>query len=141
MLRTEETSNRLPDPSNHLTRSNRFAGRAIWGAVAIVLLAVTALQVQNHGGGWYALGFALMPDLGLLAGAARGLEKGQLAPRAAPLYNALHRFGGPAILGGLAVAGLLPAVWLSAALGWGLHIAVDRAVGYGLRGEDGFQRA
>jgi len=140
MLRTEETSNRLPDPSNHLTRSNRFAGRAIWGAVAIVLLAVTALQVQNHG-------VAGMPSdshscpTSVCSPVRRAVWKRPARSRAAPLYNALHRFGGPAILGGLAVAGLLPAVWLSAALGWGLHIAVDRAVGYGLRGEDGFQRA
>ena len=77
----------------------RVAGRIVWGAAAVSLLAATVLQVQDHGGGWLALGFALMPDLGLLAGAARGLEKGQMAPRAVPIYNALHRFIGPAVLG------------------------------------------
>jgi hypothetical protein len=117
-----------------------IAGRAIWGAAAISLLAATVLQVQDHGGGWLALGFALMPDLGLLAGAAHGLEKGQLAPRAVPIYNALHRLAGPAVLASLALTGVLPSIWLSAALGWALHISIDRAVGYGLRGSDGFQR-
>lgn len=117
-----------------------IAGRAVWSAAALSLLAATVLQVQDHGGGWLALGFALMPDLGLLAGAARGLEKGQLAPRAVPIYNALHRLTGPAVLAGLALTGVLPSVWLSAALGWALHISIDRAVGYGLRGSDGFQR-
>jgi hypothetical protein len=114
--------------------------RLAWGAAAVGLLAGTILQVQDHGGGWLALGFALMPDLGLLAGIGRGLEKGQLAPRAVPIYNALHRFVGPVVLAALVVTGILPAVWLSAALGWALHIAIDRAVGYGFRGADGFQR-
>ena len=114
--------------------------RLAWGAAAVGLLAGTILQVQDHGGGWLALGFALMPDLGLLAGIDRGLEKGQLAPRAVPIYNALHRFVGPVVLAALVVTGILPAVWLSAALGWALHIAIDRAVGYGFRGADGFQR-
>lgn len=118
-----------------------IAGRVVWGAAAVSLLAATVLQVQDHGGGWLALGFALMPDLGLLAGAARGLEKGQMAPRAVPIYNALHRFIGPAVLAALVLAGVLPVVWLSAALGWALHITIDRTVGYGLRGSDGFQRS
>jgi hypothetical protein len=116
---------------------SRFA----WGIAAASLLTATVLQVQDHSGGWLALGFALMPDLGLMAGAARGLEKGQLAPRAVPIYNALHRFAGPAVIALLAFAGVLPAVWLSAALGWALHIAIDRTVGYGLRDSDGFQRS
>jgi hypothetical protein len=39
------------------------------------------------------------------------------------------------------ITGVLSPIWLSAALGWALHIAIDRAVGYGLRGSDGFQRS
>ncbi len=119
----------------------KIVRRLGWGVAAAALLAGAILQVQDHGGGWLALGFALMPDLGLVAGIGRGLQKGQLAPRAVPIYNALHRFVGPVLLALLAIAGVLPAVWLSAALGWALHIAIDRAVGYGLRGSDGFQRA
>ena len=30
--------------------------------------------------------------------------------------------------------------WLVGALAWALHVAIDRAVGYGLRTPDGFQR-
>ncbi len=112
-----------------------------WGAVSATLLVATALQVQEHGGGWLALGFALMPDIGLVAGMDRGLQKGQLAPRAVPVYNALHRLIGPVALAVLTLTGVLPSLWLAAALGWALHIAIDRAVGYGLRGSDGFQRA
>lgn len=119
----------------------RWRSRVAWGGAAIALLAGTVLQVQDHGGGWLALGFAFMPDLGLLAGMQRDLPKGQLAPRAVPLYNVLHRLPGPLALGALALSGILPQVWLGAALAWSLHIAIDRAVGYGLRGADGFQRS
>jgi Domain of unknown function (DUF4260) len=59
--------------------------------------------------------------------------KGQLHPRAVPLYNALHRFIGPILLA------FVPG-FLLGALAWGLHIAIDRTVGYGLRSRDGFQR-
>jgi hypothetical protein len=121
--------------------SDSTVARLGWGAAAVAMLAGTVLQVQDHGGGWLALGFALMPDLGLFAGMQRGLQKGQLAPRAVPIYNALHRFVGPVVLAALTLAGVFPALWLSAALGWALHIAIDRAVGYGLRGADGFQRS
>jgi Domain of unknown function (DUF4260) len=58
---------------------------------------------------------------------------GQLHPRAVPLYNALHRFPGPILLA------FVPG-FLLAAVAWGLHIAIDRTVGYGLRSRDGFQR-
>lgn len=133
-------SERIPSAAEGGAERSFPTGKLAWGAVALSLLGATVLQVQDSGGGWLALGFALMPDLGLLAGAARGLEKGQLAPRAVPIYNALHRFVGPAMIAALVLAGVLPNVWLSAALGWALHISIDRAFGYGLRGSDGFQR-
>ncbi len=140
MFSIRTITNRPFDPTSNPSSRNRFAGRARWGVAALGLLAATVLEVQNHGGGWLVLGFALMPDLGLLAGMARGLLKGQLAPRAVPIYNALHRFVGPAMLAGFAITGLLPTVWFAAALAWALHIAVDRTAGYELRGADGFQR-
>ena len=137
MLRNQTVS----DLARSSTLGSKTARRLGWGVAAAALFAAAILQVQDHGGGWLALGFALMPDLGLVAGIDRGLQKGQLAPRAVPIYNALHRFVGPVLLALLVIAGVLPAIWLSAALGWALHITVDRAVGYGLRGSDGFQRS
>ena len=80
------------------------------------------------------------PDVPLLLGAGSGLERGQLHPRAVPLYNLVHRFWGPLVLGAVALAAGLPAAWLVGALAWATHVAVDRAVGYGLRAPDGFQR-
>ena len=80
-----------------------------------------------------------MPDVALFVGIAPGLAKGQLHSRAVPLYNALHRFTGPLALA-IAAAAFLPLGYLVGALAWGLHIAVDRVAGYGLRTPDGFQR-
>ena len=114
--------------------------RRIAGLAAPVLVAgLASLLIATDGGGWYALAFALMPDLALLVGMTPGLAKGQLHPRAVPLYNALHHPAGPILLALASLAGLgTPA--LAAALAWGTHIAVDRAVGYGPRTREGFQR-
>jgi hypothetical protein len=78
--------------------------------------------------------------LALLYGAAGGLAKGQLHPRAVGLYNLGHRFWGPFLLGVLASFGVISFGFFIGALVWGFHIALDRAVGYGLRTPDGFQR-
>jgi Domain of unknown function (DUF4260) len=111
-----------------------------YGGLAVALAGATIATVfTRDASGWVALGFAMMPDIALIAGMSSGLEKGQLHPRAVPLYNVLHSFIGPIALGLLGVA--LGPSWLAAALAWGAHIAVDRAVGYGMRTSEGFQRA
>jgi hypothetical protein len=88
---------------------------------------------------WQIWAFLAVPDVALLLGIAPGLQKGQLHPRAVPLYNALHRLGGPALLG-LASIWLGPA-WLAGALAWAAHIFMDRCFGYGLRTPEGFLQA
>ena len=87
--------------------------------------------------------FAIGPDLTFIAGIGQPatLERGQMPSRAVPAYNALHRIWGPLALGILATAGFLPPVLLVGALVWGFHISFDRAIGYGLRTRDGFQRS
>ena len=89
---------------------------------------------------WQLFAFGAMPDIALFVGIGSGLAKGQLHPRAVPLYNALHHPAGPVAFVVVAAA-FLPAGYLVGALAWGLHIAVDRVAGYGLRTPDGFQRA
>lgn len=61
----------------------------------------------------------------------------------AVLYNSVHNYGGPAVLAGAYAVGLAQGapVW---ALGlvsacWGFHVSVDRALGYGLKTDEGFQ--
>jgi hypothetical protein len=78
----------------------------------------------------------------LLAGVAALalLAQGQLHPRVEGTYNALHRVWGPLLLAALVAAGVLGTGFLVGALAWGLHIAIDRVAGYGLRSPDGFGR-
>ena len=125
----------------HIAHDNRVARRSAYGALAGVLLAAAVFVIVDRDTGWWQFFvFGAMPDIALFVGIAPGLAKGQLHPRAVPLYNALHRFPGP-IAFGIVAAALLPAGYLVGALAWGLHIAVDRVAGYGLRTPDGFQRA
>ena len=83
--------------------------------------------------------FAIGPDLALLFGISSTLEQGQLHPRAVRLYNALHSYWGPGLLAAAVI--VLPAGYLIGALAWAFHISLDRAVGYGMRTRDGFQRS
>lgn len=123
------------------TPSSTAPRRAAHGALAAALLAAAVYLLVDQGAGWWQFfAFGAMPDLALFLGIGAGLAKGQLHPRAVPAYNALHRFAGPPALGVVVVAASLPAGYLVGALAWALHIAVDRAAGYGLRTPDGFQR-
>jgi hypothetical protein len=63
-----------------------------------------------------------------------------LHPRAVPFYNALHSLLGPAALTVATAAFGWSNLWFVAALAWTTHIAIDRAVGYGMRNRNGFQR-
>jgi uncharacterized protein DUF4260 len=107
--------------------------RIAYAALAAALLTASILVIARDGALWQFFAFGAAPDLALFAGIGAGLAKGQLHPRAVPLYNALHRFPGPIVLA------FVPGFQVGA-LAWALHIAVDRAVGYGLRSRDGFQR-
>jgi hypothetical protein len=116
-----------------------MSSRILYAALTVALVAALALEMAVTDTSWWlVVVFLLGPDVALLAGIGSGLEKGQLHPRAVPLYNALHRYWGPAAL---ALASLvLPEGWLAAALAWAVHVSLDRAIGYGLRTPDGFQR-
>jgi Domain of unknown function (DUF4260) len=113
--------------------------RIAYAALTAVLIAALALEVAATDTPWWlVVVFLLGPDIALFLGIGSGLEKGQLHPRAVPLYNALHRYWGPAALALASI--VLPEGWLAAALAWALHVSVDRTVGYGLRTPEGFQR-
>ena len=108
--------------------------RIAYAALAAALLTAAIVVISRDGHLWQFFAFGAAPDLALFVGIGSGLAKGQLHPRAVPLYNALHRFIGPILLA------FVPG-FLVGALAWALHIAVDRTVGYGLRTRDGFQHA
>ena len=124
-----------------LAQPRRSGRRLAYGLLAVTLLAVIGFVVVEHATGyWQLAAFGLGPDLALLLGAGGGLARGQLHPRAVPLYNALHRVWGPLALLTVATVAGLPLGYLVAGLAWAFHVALDRSVGYGLRTPDGFQR-
>jgi hypothetical protein len=116
-----------------------MTSRIAYSVLTAVLVLALALEVAVSGASWWiVIVFLLGPDVALVLGTGSGLQKGQLHPRAVPLYNLLHRYWGPIAL---ALASLvLPKGWPAAALAWAVHVSLDRAIGYGLRTPDGFQR-
>ncbi len=98
----------------------------------LAVAAVTAALYAHIGANWWLFAALwLAPDLsmlGYLFGSCRG----------ARIYNAVHSYVAPAMLGLSALLlhahGLLPF-----ALIWGNHIGVDRLLGYGLKYADGFK--
>jgi hypothetical protein len=115
--------------------------RVVYLALALLIVASIVIEVVRHRTGYWQLGvFGVGPDLALLAAAGAGLARGQIHPRAVPLYNALHRFWAPVVLLALAGLGVAGVAYLIGALVWCFHISFDRTVGYGLRTRDGLQR-
>ena len=115
-------------------RPDNIATRLAWLSAGVGAAAVSIALL-----GPWALALWLLPDLALLLGYSPEHSKdGRLAPRAVPIYNAVHALPGPLAL---VIAGLVvsPAV-LGLGLIWLSHVAVDRACGYGLRDRDGNQR-
>jgi hypothetical protein len=84
--------------------------------------------------------FGIVPHLPVLLGFGRPHARGQLAPRAVPLFNVMHQPVLPLAVLGLAAAGVLPSFWLVGALAWLSHIAVDWGLSNGLRTADGYLR-
>jgi hypothetical protein len=118
------------------------ATRLGYAGAAALLLAAIVFELARHGTGyWQFAAFGFGPDIALFYGIAANLEKGQLHPRAVRLYNLLHRYWLPLGLLGAASLGVVPLGYVVGALAWAFHISIDRAVGYGLRTRDGFQRS
>lgn len=114
--------------------------RAFYAALGVAAIALAiAVVISQHASWWQLVVLAIAPDITLLFGTGRGLERGQLNPRAVPFYNAVHRLLPPVVL--IALAFLLHADgWLAGGLAWVAHIAIDRSLGFGLRTPEGFQR-
>lgn len=97
-------------------------------AEAVAALAVYAVLGESW---WLFAALVLAPDLSFLAYLA--------GPRVgAVIYNSVHMTVGPAVLvciGLYTGTGLL----LSIAAIWMFHIGWDRALGYGLKGYEGFE--
>lgn len=91
---------------------------------------------------WAFLTTFAAPDLTFVIGAGQPTQKGHLAARAVPWYNAMHRIWLPLAATAIIGVTLAPLAFGSLALfigglSWMAHIALDRAAGYGLRNPDG----
>ena len=119
--------------------------RMIWGVLGIALLAFAIFESVKYG--WVAAAvvfvFAVLPDVALI-GAFR--EAGLLRPERVAFYNTLHAPWIPLALIAVSIIAPLPSLgWglrgglelFLAGLAWLMHIALDRAVGYGVRERDG----
>jgi hypothetical protein len=115
----------------HLTRVTPTVLLQLEGLVLLALCCTAYQHLFPHRWLLFALLF-LLPDLSLLGYAAN-------APRfAAALYNSIHTFTLPALLG---LASYLFS-WhtsLALALIWFAHISFDRGAGYGLKFAEGFK--
>jgi hypothetical protein len=122
-------------------RARSSAGRLAYATLTTILLTAIVFEAVEHGTGYWQIAvFGLGPDIALFYSAGAKLAKGQLHPRAVRLYNALHRYWPALAVATLASFGLLPLGFFVGALAWAFHISLDRALGYGLRTRDGFQR-
>ncbi|MER5457595.1 DUF4260 family protein [Micromonospora sp. NPDC002389] len=104
-------------------------------AVVVAALAVVVTVAVGYPW-WSLLALFLVFDLSML-GYLRGPRLG------ATCYNLAHSYAVPAALGAVAVvaAGYGDRIdWLGIlAVAWVFHIAVDRALGYGLKNTEGFE--
>jgi len=98
----------------------------------LAVLAGSVFLYARYGRGWlfFALLF-LVPDVAFLAYLA-GHRVG------AAVYNLLHTYTGPVLLGLIALATGSQTL-LSIELIWLAHIGFDRFLGYGLKTEGGFK--
>ena len=112
----------------HTMRPVDLAIRLEWATVAVVGIVLYALS----GTSWWLFALLILaPDLSML-GYLAGPRVGAIA------YNALHILVVPLLL---ALAGYVLINSMATAIGliWIIHIAVDRALGYGLKLSSGFR--
>lgn len=97
--------------------------------LAIAAFVMTAVVVSGESWWWLVLTFLLfdVSMVGYLAGPRIG----------AALYNAVHNYTVPAVLA-LAGFAIDERWWWILVAAWSFHVAVDRAVGYGLKTDEGF---
>ena len=124
-----------------VAQPRRLALRHGWIVPGLALALYANVLAKDHGLGLVpVLVFGIVPHLTVLLGIGQPHGRGQLAPRAVLPFNAMHHPGLPLGVLGLAVAGILPEVWLVGALAWLGHIVVDLGFGDGLRTADGWRR-
>jgi hypothetical protein len=96
-----------------------------------VLMAASVVGFAATDRSWWLVpAVLLLPDI-FMTGYARSRRFGALT------YNLAHSYPAPAVLGAVGLWNGSPLVQ-ALALVWFAHIGMDRALGYGLKHEDGF---
>jgi hypothetical protein len=103
-----------------------------------VAVYANSIATQHELGLVPLLLFGILPHLAVLVGLGQPHGRGQLAPRAVPLFNTMHHPLVPLALAGVAATGVLPPYWLVGGLVWLGHVVVDWGLGDGLRSADGY---
>jgi hypothetical protein len=117
----------------------RLRRRYVWLVPGLGIALFANAQAGQHDLGLAPLLiFGIVPHLTAALGIGQPHAPGQMAPRAVPLFNAMHQPVVPLLVLGLAVASVLPPFWLVGALAWLSHIVVDRAFGDRTRDADGY---
>lgn len=140
------TSTRIDDDTRRGV-ARRPASRP-YAVAALALLVFVVFEAITYG--WVAVTivviFLIVPDLSMIGRYPPRLARGQFPPAVVRRYNVAHSYWIPLAL---MLASVLPwpELWLRpglevflAGLAWALHITVDRAIGFGPRGADGWQR-
>ncbi|WP_445529206.1 DUF4260 family protein [Streptomyces cyslabdanicus] len=129
-----------PAPSGTAAPADRWTWRSPRGRMLSAAVGAATFGTGLAVGGVASLPFWVAlaaPDLAFLhKGATSPPARGHLSPNTVRLYNTLHD---PRLATGLIAAGVLTTSrpLLLAGLGWTTHIAMDRAVGFGIRRPDG----
>jgi hypothetical protein len=124
-----------------VAQPRRLTLRHGWIVPGLALAVYANAIAADHGLGLVpVLLFGIVPHLTVLVGIGQPHARGQLAPRAVPLFNAMHHPAVPLALVAIAAAGALPTFWLAGGLAWLGHILVDLGLGDGLRTADGWRR-
>lgn len=119
--------------------------RILWSLLAVALLVFAVFEGVKYG--WVAagvlVGFAILPDVALIGAFA---ERGRLRRSRVLAYNLVHQPLIPLAIMLVSIVAPIPTLgWglrgglelFLAGLAWLLHIAIDRAAGFGVREADG----
>ena len=121
-------------------QGRRHRARHLWIIPGLAIAFFASTVAGEHGLGLTPLLlFGILPHLPVLLGIAQATERGQLAPRAVPLFNLMHHPAAPLALLAVAATGLISAFWLVGAMAWLSHVVVDWGMGDGLRSADGYR--
>ncbi len=86
-------------------------------AYGLLFLASAAGAIYVSGlAVWQLWLFAMAPDLAFAFAGGPNLQKGQINPRAVPVYNAAHSLIGPALPAAVVLLLVGPGTWLAGAL-------------------------